>query len=173
MHADPLQTVAVETERYVARSGWDQPARLFALVPTHELAASAPDLAAETQNPQDLSGVEQEGFAPGDDIQAALARIAWPAAVVGAALSIERIVVPPSAESDLPLDPESALRHLSTHPDRRDVRLVAAVHRDGRSLCLLRQRAYDADDMVASGPDLASSLVAALAETLHEDAPAH
>ena len=102
MHADPLQTVAVETERYVARSGWDQPARLFALVPTHELAASAPDLAAETQNPQDLSAVEQEGFAPGDDIQAALARIAWPAAVVGAALSIERIVVPPSAESDLP-----------------------------------------------------------------------
>src|SRR6478735_8494384 len=31
---DPLTLAALDTERHVARSGWDQPVRLFALVPT-------------------------------------------------------------------------------------------------------------------------------------------
>ena len=166
---DPLQRVATETERYVARSGWDQPARLFAIVPTHELAGSAPDLVIEDRAPEAQSAAEQEGFSEDGDIGAALARIVWPAAVVGAALSVERIVVPPAAEAELPDDPHEALEHLRTHPGRRDVRLLAAVHRDGRAMCLLRQRAYDSDDLVATGPDLAGALVEALAQTLLED----
>ena len=68
-------------------------------------------------------------------------------------------------------DPTAALQRLQDHPDRRDVRLLAAVHRDGRRLCLLRQRAHDSDDLVATGPDLAPGLLAALAATLQEDLP--
>ena len=170
MEADPLQVVAVETERYVARGGWDQPARLFALVPTHELAASAPSLdGAAEAGPQDLSAVEQDGFDPGDDLQGALLRIMWPDAVHGVALSIERIVLPPAAEADL-ADGDS-IELLQNHPERKDVRLVVAVLRGGQSICLLRQRAYDSDDMVAMSPDLASGLAEALAATLSEDAP--
>jgi hypothetical protein len=36
------------------------------------------------------------------------------------------------------------------------------VLRDGTSICLLRQREHDSDDKVATGPDLAPGLVAAL-----------
>ena len=168
---DGLREVAVETERYVARDGWDQSARLFALVPTSELAGSAPGLSFRTAGPDDLSAVEQEGFEERGDVQQALGRIAWPQAVLGVALAVERLVVPPAAERDLPDDPTAALQRLQDHPDRRDVRLLAAGHRDGRRLCLLRQRAHDSDDLVATGPDLAPGLLAALAATLQEDLP--
>ena len=69
-------------------------------------------------------------------------------------MAVERIVVPPAAEQDLPSDPEAALSALAAHPDRRDVRLVVAVTRDGRSSCLLRQRDHDRDDRVAKGRDI-------------------
>ena len=40
---DPLTLAALDTERHVARCGWDQPVRLFALVPTAGAArASSP-----------------------------------------------------------------------------------------------------------------------------------
>ena len=64
-------------------------------------------------------------------------------------------MVPPDAERDLPSDPDAAVEALARHPDRQDVRLLAAVLRDGRSVCLIRQRAHDADDAVATGSDLA------------------
>lgn len=171
METDPLQTVAVETELYVAQDGWDQPARLFALVPTRELAASAPGLDTSGAGPDDLSAVEQDGFEVGDDIQKALARIAWPAAVRGVALSIERIVLPPGVDAGLPSDDAEALALLQVHKQRQDIRLVAAAHRDGRSVCVLRQRAHDSDDMVATGDNLAPGLLAALEATLLDDRP--
>lgn len=167
---DSLQVVAVETERFVAGAGWDQPPRLFALVPTRELTEAAPHLGlaeSESAAEADLSAVEQEGFeAP--DLQRALAGIAWPDAVAGVALAVERAVVPPEAEQDLPGDPDAALAALAAHPGRRDVRILAAVHRDGRSTCVLRQRAYDSDDMVATGRDIAAGLLGALAGTLRD-----
>ena len=81
-------------------------------------------------------------------------------------LALERLVVPPDAERDLPQDPAAALDALAAHPDRRDIRLVVAVLRDGRSCCLLRQREHDRDDRVAKGEQIAPGLVAALAATL-------
>ena len=89
---------------------------------------------------------------------------AWAAALF--VLALERLVVPPDAERDLPQDPAAALDALAAHPDRRDIRLVVAVLRDGRSCCLLRQREHDRDDRVAKGGQIAPGLVAALAATL-------
>ena len=94
--------------------------------------------------------------------------MAWPEAVRGAAIAVERIVVPPAAERDLPEDPDEAVEALTRHPDRQDVRLLAAVLRGGRSVCLLRQRAHDTDDHVAVGEDIAPGLVHALAATFED-----
>jgi hypothetical protein len=169
---DPLAIVALDTERHVAASGWDQNPRLFALVPTGDLLEREPHLrrgmAAEELVPGALTAIEQEDLPRTSNLESLLGRLAWPETVDGAALSVERIVVPPEAERDLPADPEEAVEALSSHPDRHDVRLLVAVLRDGRSVCLLRQREHDSDDHVAMGEDIAPGLVHALAETLRD-----
>ena len=60
---EPLAVAALETERHVAASGWDQNPRVFALVDTAALAAAEPQLAASLTGDADR--------APG----AALARV--------------------------------------------------------------------------------------------------
>ena len=169
---DPLTLAALDTERHVARSGWDQPVRLFALVPTAELVAQEPHL-AEGLATHDvvagaLSAIEQEELPASDGIEDLLARIAWPEQVAGCALAVERIVVPPEAERDLPGDDDAALQAVADHPDRADVRLVVAVTRDGSARCLLRQRDHDSDDRVALGDDIAPGLVHALRATFED-----
>lgn len=169
---DPLDIVALDTERHVAAAGWDQPPRLFALVPTRELLASQPDLGASL-SPADhaegaLSAVEQDDLPPASGVEELLGSIVWPDTVTGAAVAIERIVVPTEAERDLPEDPDAALAQLAAHPDREDVRLLVAVTRDGRATCLLRQRRHDRDDRVARGGEIAPGLIAALRGTLAE-----
>jgi hypothetical protein len=166
---DPLALAALDTERHVAAAGWDQPPRLFALVRTADLLAREPHLRSQ-MGPADLAegaytAVEQEGLPATSSIETLIGRIAWPDEVDGCAFAIERMVVPPDAERDLPTRPEAAVDALAAHPDRKDVRLLVAVLRDGRSICLLRQRDHDADDAVATGPDLAPGLVAALRAT--------
>lgn len=170
---DPLSVVALETERYVAGAGWDQPPRLFALVETAELLQAAPGLATAPgegtvvdPDAGDLTAVEQDDLPEADGVEDLLARIAWPTAVTGCALVVERIVVPPEAERDLPDDPSAAMEQLAAHPAREDVRLLAAVTRDGQARCLLRQRSHDRDDRVATGEDIAPGLVEALRATL-------
>ena len=101
-------------------------------------------------------------------VEELLGQIAWPPAVVGAAIALERIVVPPSAERDLPKDPDEAARVLAAHPEREDVRLLAACLRDGTATCLLRQRSHDRDDRVARGQDIAPGLLHALRTTLED-----
>lgn len=166
---DPLTLAALDTERHVARVGWDQPVRLFALVPTADLVAREPQLAEglATHDAVEgaLSAVEQEELPSTDTVEDLLARIAWPDEVTGCALAIERIVVPPAAERDLPEEESAALAAVAGHPDRADVRLVVAVTRDGAARCLLRQRAHDSDDRVALGDDIAPGLVHALRAT--------
>ena len=76
--------------------------------------------------------------------------------------------MPPDAERDLPQRSESAVEALAAHPDRKDVRLLVAVLRDGSSICLLRQRDHDSDDAVATGKDIAPGLVAALRSTFED-----
>ena len=160
-----LGRCAISTERHIAGAGWDQPTRLFALVPTAQLLAAEPQLAASLgaeEASDGLTAIEQEDLPAADTIEELLAQLAWPEAVVGAALCVERLVVPPEAEQDLPTDPQEAL---ADHPDRADVRLLVAVDREGGSVCLLRQRNHDSDDEVAFGKDIAPGLVAGLLGT--------
>ncbi|MDQ1537398.1 MAG: hypothetical protein QOE58_1791 [Actinomycetota bacterium] len=166
----PLITSALETERHVAAAGWDQPPRLFALVRTAGLLEREPHLEGQLgQGEQDgLTAIEQEGLPDTSSLESILGRLAWPPEVDGVALAVERLVVPPEAERDLPQDPERAAEALAAHPDRKDVRLLVAVLRDGESTCLLRQRDHDTDDKVASGPDIAPGLVEALSATLKD-----
>jgi hypothetical protein len=174
LSTDPLVVVAVQTERHVAAGGWDQPARLFALVPTAQLIAHQPQLAATLgadpadRAPGALTAVEQDGMPPTVDLGSQLARIGWPETVLGAALAVERMVLPPEAQQQVHQahgGGPGELEALAARPDRRDVRLLVAVLRDGRAICLLRQRDHDRDDQVATGPDLAPGLVAALRHT--------
>ncbi len=166
---DPLALAALDTERHVAAAGWDQNPRLFALVDTAELVEAEPSirggLGPTDLLPGSLTAVEQEGLPQTSDLESLLGRIAWPDGVTGAAIALERVVVPPEAERDLPSDPRAALEALAGHPDRRDVRLLVAVTRAGGAICLLRQRSHDSDDQVATGPDLAPGLVHALRAT--------
>ncbi|SOC55619.1 PPA1309 family protein [Ornithinimicrobium cerasi] len=166
--ASALLTAAVDTERHVARAGWDQPPRLFALVPTALLREREPSLAGRLAEADDgsLTAVEQDGLPATSDLESLLGRVAWPEDVAGVALAVERIVVPPDAERDLPADPREATDRLAGHPDRKDVRLLAACLRGGEQVCLLRQRDHDDDDAVAVGRDIAPGLTHALAQTL-------
>lgn len=170
--ADPLSIAALDTERHVAAAGWDQNPRLFALVPTADLLEREPHLRAGLSGSDlaegALSAIEQEDLPPTSNLESLLGRMSWPEAVAGVALAVERIVVPPGAERDLHDNPETAVDALAAHPDRRDVRLVVAVLRDGQSRCLLRQRAHDSDDQVAMGDDIAPGLVHALRATLQD-----
>ncbi len=154
---------------------WDGPVRVFALVRTAEALATEPDLAAQLPgdtvaaaqaDPHHLTAVEQEGLPQTDSLEDLLAGLSWPSTVHGAAIVVERVVLPTSAEADMPEDPDAALAYLMAHPDRQDVRLAVGVLRDGSAWCLLRTRAQDDDAAVAGGPDLVPGLVEAVAATL-------
>ena len=172
---DAVSRLAVELERHVASAGWDAPVRLFALVRTAGALERDPDLggrlppdvvAAAASDPDHLTAVEQEGLPTVDSLNELLGRIAWPETVDGAAIVVERTVLPPDAEAGLPEDPDEAAEFAQRHPAKEDVRLAAAVLRDGRHACALRSRRHDSDDRVAVGPDLAPSLVDAVQATL-------
>ena len=169
-----LRTVR-ELELHVADGGWDGPVRLFALIRTAAALDRDPTLAgqlppdvvdAAREDAEHLTAVEQENLPEADTVEALLGQVAWPATVDGAALVVERLVVPPAAEAGMPADPDAALDYLQSHPDRRDVRLAAAVLRDGTQACAVRARDHDTPDRVAVGPDLVPGLVAALRTTL-------
>lgn len=163
---DPLAIAALDTERHVAAAGWDQPARLFALVRTADLLEREPHLRAQMGTSDlaegALTAIEQEGLPVTSSLESLLGRLAWPPEVDGCAFAIERMVVPPEAERELPSRADDAVEQLAAHPDRKDVRLLVAVLRDGSSICLLRQREHDSDDAVATGKDIAPGLVEAL-----------
>lgn len=73
-----LETVIRDLDRHVARDGWAQPPRLFALV----------------VEPEGVSLVEQAWDSDGEDLIADLARITWPEDVSGAAVSVQRVLEP-------------------------------------------------------------------------------
>lgn len=171
----PLERTALEVERHVATAGWDAPPRVFALVRTAEAVAADPSLAdllpadvvAEAVgDPDHLTSVEQEELPDSDGLEDMLARIGWPPAVAGAAVVVERVVVPPTVE--LPEDPAQALAVVGSHPDRREVRIAVAVLRDGTTGSAVRQRVEDDDLRVVVGEDLVPGLSAALRATLAE-----
>ncbi len=168
-----LANVVVDIEKGAARVGWDHAPSIYALVPTATLLADpglpadiADQLRAGWDGSQDhLSAIIQEDLAQ-DDIEQVLAHLAWPQAVPGAAITVERIVVPPEVEDEAPEDPEEALAFISAHPSRTDVRLAVGVLRSGESWCALRTRAFDSDDKVGQGSALVPALVDALRASL-------
>ncbi len=171
---DPALAAAVlEIEAHVAQAGWDQPARLYALVETAQLVAQEPSLAAamSIDGPGDdgsFTSIEQEGLPPGQALEAALHSIVWPGSVAGCAAVIERLVLPPGTDDDIPDDPTSAERFAREHPDRQEVRMVAGVTRAGASYCALRLRAHDDEQSVVNGTELVPGLLELLHATLND-----
>ncbi|HET6988484.1 MAG TPA: PPA1309 family protein [Kribbella sp.] len=170
---DALSRAVIEIEKHVSSAGWDQPAQLFALVPTGELLRAEPQLAAELgaeDASQPLTPVAQ-GELPGgledERLADALAQIEWPDGVTGCALAIERIVLPASAEaglSSVESDAELA-RMAGSDPRRHEVRMVAAVLREGDRFGAVRLRAHDEDSAVLTGTDLVPTLCEVLSLT--------
>lgn len=167
--SEALAAALIEVERHVGRSGWDQPARLFALVPTAELIVAEPSLAEHLQGgfADGYASIEQDEFNQGDDLAVTLSRIAWPAGVAGCALALERAFLPADAEPDLPADPQAAALLVAEHPKRLDLRVVVGVTRDGARHSVARMRtAEGTDGELLTGEDLVPALASALAHTL-------
>jgi hypothetical protein len=172
--AEQALTLAVrEIEAYAAEAGWDQPARLFALVPTADLLQREPGLAealgvdAETAA-ESLTPVEQEPVPADQQVEDVLAQIMWPAEVFGCAAVVERLVLPPSVDGELPEDPEAAQEFAAEHPERQEVRIVAAATRAGTTYCALRLRSHDDDFSVLESRDLVPALLELLSDTLEQ-----
>jgi hypothetical protein len=172
---DALFRAVRELEQHVATGGWDGPVRLFALVRTaqalardRELAVRLPaDVVAAAQaDAEHITIVEQEDLPQASSLEELLGSVSWPPTVDGAAVVTERIVVPPEVEAQLPADSDEAATWLAQHPARREVRLAAAILRDGTNGCAVRARDHDRDSDVAVGPDLIPGLLEALAGTL-------
>ena len=165
-----------ETEAHVAAFGWDQPVRVFALVRTDEALAADPDIAElldaatveeSRTDPELLMVVEQEGLPAAADLEHLLAQLAWPESVHGAAISVERLVLPPAAqdEAEAITDAAERLAFLQARPDREDIRMVVGVLRSGESWCVLRSRTHDDDASIYQGEQLVPGLTEARAAT--------
>lgn len=174
MPEDPaLATAVLEIEAHAADAGWDQQARLYALVPTGELVVKEPALAAamgldEAGEEGSLTPVEQE-IQVDVPLESVLESIMWPAGVAGCAAIVERNVLPPSADGAVPEDPTAAQEFAADHPDRQEVRIVAGVTRAGASYCALRLRSHDDELSVVGGNDLVPGLLQLLRATMEGD----
>lgn len=170
--ADPVLAAAVrEIERHAAEAGWDQPSRLYALVPTADLLVREPALAAAMGLDQaaaagSLTPVEQDHTPTDRSLEQALEQIMWPAEVFGCAAVVERFVLPPGVDGQIPDDPEAAEEFAASHPERQEVRIVAGATRDGGTHCALRFRSHDDPDSVVESPDLVPMLLELLQSTL-------
>ncbi|WP_037607874.1 PPA1309 family protein [Streptacidiphilus rugosus] len=169
--ARPLTRAALEIDEYAAGLGWDQPARLFALVDTSELLANQPALARqlglEPGAKGELTPIEQDELPKGTQLDDFLGTIAWPEAVAGCALVVERLILPPSAESAIPggKSERELAAFVARHPERQEVRMTVAVLRDGTRETALRLREKDSPREVLTGPDLVPGLADALLTT--------
>jgi hypothetical protein len=168
-----LKVAVREIEAYAAESGWDQQARLFALVPTSDLLAREPSLAEALGVDPDTAGesltpVEQEPVPADQQLEDVLAQIMWPAEVLGCAAVVERLVLPPSADPEIPEDQDAAQEFASAHPERQEVRIVAGAVRGGTTYCALRLRSHDDDFAVVESPDLVPALLELLSGTLEQ-----
>jgi hypothetical protein len=172
VEVDPVLRDAVrEIEAHSAEAGWDQPARLYALVPTADILAREPQLAAAmgidaTTAAGSLTPVEQDQMPPDRTLEQALENIMWPAEVFGCAAVVERLVLPPAADPAIPEDPAAAEEYAAAHPDRQEVRIVAGATREGTTYCALRMKSHDDDNSVVESPDLVPVLLELLLSTL-------
>jgi hypothetical protein len=172
MAASPLTRAVLEIDEYASGLGWDQPARLFALVDTARLRAQEPGLAAQLglQDEPETTGltpIEQDEIPADKPLDEFLGTIAWPDAVVGCALTVERLMLPPSAEASVPegLSDKKLAKWVAEHPDRQEVRMTVGVLRDGTRDSALRLREKDAPTEVLTGSGLVPGLAEALSAT--------
>ncbi|MFS4097598.1 PPA1309 family protein [Streptomyces sp. AF1A] len=172
MAASPLTRAVLEIDEYASGLGWDQPARLFALVDTARLRAEEPALAAQLGLEDEpattgLTPIEQDELPSDKPLDEFLGTIAWPDAVAGCALSVERLMLPPSAEAQVPqnLGEAELAKWVADHPERQEVRMTVAVLRDGSRESALRLREKDSPTEVLTGPELVPGLAEALAAT--------
>jgi hypothetical protein len=175
MAASPLTRAVLEIDEYASGLGWDQPARLFALVDTARLRTQEPALAAQLgledeQQTSGLTPIEQDEIPSDQPLDEFLATIAWPDAVTGCALTVERLMLPPSAEAEVPQDLGEAelAKWVAGHPERQEVRMTVAVLRDGARESALRLREKDSPTEVLTGSDLVPGLAEALAATFED-----
>ncbi|MFI1353783.1 PPA1309 family protein [Streptomyces sp. NPDC020898] len=175
MAANPLTRAVLEIDEYASGLGWDQPARLFALVDTARLRVQEPALAAQlglTEEPETtgLTPIEQDEIPAGKPLDEFLATIAWPDSVVGCALTVERLMLPPTAEASVPqgLSDKKLAAWVAAHPDRQEVRMTVAVLRDGTRDSAVRLREKDAPKEVLTGSGLVPGLAEALSATFAE-----
>ncbi|MEV0262635.1 PPA1309 family protein [Streptomyces sp. NPDC050617] len=175
MAASPLTRAVLEIDEYASGLGWDQPARLFALVDTAKLRAQEPGLAEQLgldaadgeDAPAAITPIEQDELPAGVALDEFLATIAWPDPVTGCAMTVERLMLPPSAEGSVPngLDEAQLAEWVAEHPDRQEVRMTVAVLRDGARESALRLREKDSPTEVLTGADLVPGLAEALSAT--------
>ncbi len=175
--ATPLTRAVLEIDTYASGLGWDQPARLFALVDTARLRAQEPALAQqlgldEQSSTGGLTPIEQEELPAGQALDEFLATIAWPEVIAGCALTVERLMLPPSAEATIPEDlngDDGALAAwVAKHPERQEVRMTVGVLREGARESAVRLRSKDSATEVLTGADLVPGLAEALAATFEE-----
>lgn len=175
LDVDPaLASAVLEIEQHASSLGWDQPAKLFALVDTADLVRHEPALAAamgldDAAEQGSLTAVEQDGLDPAVPLEQSLETISWPAGVTGCAAVVERFVLPPGADDDLPTDPDQAASYAAEHPDRQELRMVAGATRAGATYCAMRFRSHDDDTKVVGGADLVPALLEMLAATLTDE----
>ncbi|MFE2832546.1 PPA1309 family protein [Streptomyces mirabilis] len=172
MAASPLTRAVLEIDEYASGLGWDQPARLFALVDTARLRAQEPGLAAQLglQDEPETTGltpIEQDEIPADKPLDEFLGTIAWPDAVVGCALTVERLMLPPSAEASVPegLSDKKLAKWVAEHSDRQEVRMTVGVLRDGTRDSALRLREKDTPTEVLTGASLVPGLAEALSAT--------
>lgn len=163
-----LAAALAEVERHVSDAGWDQPARLFALVETAKLLELEPQLRGKVPEsaPDALSAVEQDEFADGKDLFERLGMIYWPETVVGAVLVIERAFLPSQFEDAIPENEDEAATYVANHHDKDDIRLVVGVLRDGTTYGIGRVRS-NPDDLLGAS-DFAPSIAEALTHTFED-----
>lgn len=167
----PLARAVREIEAHAHAAGWDQPPQLYALVPTDELLAREPALAAQlgldaAAAAGDITPVQQEQLPYDRSLEETLSQIMWPPEVTGCAAVLERVTLPPEAEEDMPAEPADAQEYAASHPDRHEVRMVAGVSRDGNQHCVLRVRTHEG--ALIQGADLVPTLTRLLLDTLRD-----
>ena len=167
-----LRAAVREIEAHAAEAGWDQPARLYALVPTADLLVREPALAAamgldEADAAGSLTPVEQDDV-PADTPLEARARADH---VAGRGVRLRRRGRAAGAARRRPTSScrttrRSAEQYAAEHPDRQEVRIVAGATRDGSTYCALRLRAHDDALSVLESPDLVPALLELVRSTL-------
>jgi len=88
-----IREAVLDLERHASQQGWDQPIRMYALVPTADLVQREPHLAemlgiSGDPAPDELTPVEQEPLPADVPLEETLGRIMWPEAVAGCAIRV-------------------------------------------------------------------------------------